>query len=202
MSNYKAIICLLFLSLICPVQVSLADTKPVKSNTNEKLLNDIRALYSQMEELSEKSEDLEGEQFLKNDIRMWEINKELRGLIDLAIKDNQISDLVVVDTIAIQREDAEFMIIEIPKVLNEIADEIYDAENKEKLKMIGEYRDFVDKLDLVFEEELQNLIWLKAVGIDISSELNRFKDIIEKRLIQIEETIHYLTKNQTLNRYF
>ncbi|MDD1781906.1 mechanosensitive ion channel family protein [Enterovibrio sp. ZSDZ35] len=196
-----SIIFFLLFSVAPTIMANPENTEPSIGET-EVLLEAIREKYDVMEALSEKSESIEGEAFLKNYVRMREVNTELRELISHAIKHRILSDMIIVETIAIQREDAAFGFSEIPLTLNEIAQAIYDSDSREKLKLLGEYRDFIEQLDLLYKEELKNILWLEAIDINVDEEKSWFKEKISDRLIQIEETIDYLKKSQTLNHYF
>ncbi|WP_353499197.1 mechanosensitive ion channel family protein [Vibrio sp. CB1-14] len=182
--------------LLAVLWSSVIVAKETSSNSNQ-----IEAISSEISELSQSLQGLEGEQLDVTQFSIFNKNKELRAVLARTMKKRSLSEQELIALVRQQQLytlDAEQYLIERLSELNKYFD---SAEDESKLLVLKDYKEAQDHLGWIYEARLTNFNWLEQLNVkDEVGEL-RLRDTIEKQLRLTSSATDYYS-NQISNASF
>ncbi|MGF1771827.1 mechanosensitive ion channel family protein [Vibrio wakamikoensis] len=192
--NLKLMLIISYLLLVLWSSVIVAEE--TSSNSNQ-----IEVISSEISELSQSLQGLEGEQLDVTQFSIFNKNKELRAVLARTMKKRSLSEQELIALVRQQQLytlDAEQYLIERLSELNKYFD---SAEDESKLLVLKDYKEAQDHLGWIYEARLTNFNWLEQLNVkDEVGEL-RLRDTIEKQLRLTSSATDYYS-NQISNASF
>ncbi|WP_281544467.1 mechanosensitive ion channel domain-containing protein [Grimontia sp. SpTr1] len=154
---------------------------------------------SQIDNLNKELGDLvalqskaSGEDKLALQLQMFQKNEELRSIIASGVKNDSFDRAFLIKQIKQQQKYANQGVKYLVERSSKLSEQLSEAKSEDKFAILSEYEESRKYLDSMYEEQAQNIDWLKKLNaIDPTAE-EAFKKEISRRTEQVAANVEYL----------
>ncbi|EOD78581.1 Potassium efflux system KefA protein [Grimontia indica] len=154
---------------------------------------------SQIDNLNKELGDLvalqskaSGEDKLALQLQMFQKNEELRSIIASGVKNDSFDRAFLIKQIKQQQKYANQGVKYLVERSSKLSEQLSEAKSEDKFAILSEYEESRKYLDSMYEEQAQNIDWLKKLNaIDPTAE-DAFKKEISRRTEQVAANVEYL----------
>ncbi|WP_407330349.1 mechanosensitive ion channel domain-containing protein [Enterovibrio sp. 27052020O] len=187
----------LFVILFAFTQPVFANTEAVaptaiSPTSTDTQKDEISNLQKELATLTAMQKQVSGEDKLALQQQMFQKNEQLRTLIAASVKDNPSEKGHLIEQIKQQQDYAREGIKYLTQRSSELSETLNAANNEEKFQILSDYEESRKYLDSIYEEQAQNIEWLKALGVLTPKQESNFKQTILQRTEQLAANVKYL----------
>lgn len=170
---------------------------PAENTAEVQWKEQIEALNKELTDLVVLQSKASGEDKLALQLQMFQKNEQLRNLIATGVKNDSFDRTFLNKQIKEQQKYAEQGVKYLTERSSTLSQALSDAKSEDKFSILADFEEARTYLDNMYEEQSQNIAWMKALGtLDAKTE-EAFKMQVNRRAEQVAANIEYL--RQQLN---
>lgn len=170
---------------------------PAENTAEVQWKEQIEALNKELTDLVVLQSKASGEDKLALQLQMFQKNEQLRNLIATGVKNDSFDRTFLNKQIKEQQKYAEQGVKYLTERSSMLSQALSDAKSEDKFSILADFEEARTYLDNMYEEQSQNIAWMKALGtLDAKTE-EAFKMQVNRRAEQVAANIEYL--RQQLN---
>ncbi|CZF82457.1 MULTISPECIES: mechanosensitive ion channel family protein [Grimontia] len=159
----------------------------------------VNNLNSELSDLVELQAKASGEDKLALQLQMFQKNEELRSIIASGVENDSFDRPFLIKEIKQQQSYAEQGVKYLIERTSKLSAQLSEAKSEDKFAILSEYEESRKYLDSMYEEQAQNIDWLKILNaIDPAAE-EAFKKEISRRTEQIAANVEYLRQQLSVD---
>ncbi|USH03920.1 mechanosensitive ion channel [Grimontia kaedaensis] len=186
---------ILFLSSFSFVSFANAETASPpaeRPNASSQWQTQVGNLHRELGELVALQSKASGEDKLALQLQMFQKNEELRALVASGVKNDSFDRAFLIKQIKQQQKYADQGIKYLTERSSTLSDQLSEAKSEDKFSVLSDYEESRKYLDSMYEEQAQNIDWLKKLNaIDEKAE-KAFKLEINRRTEQVAANVEYI----------
>ncbi|NGN96799.1 mechanosensitive ion channel [Grimontia sp. S25] len=172
-----------------------AETAPPQAetpNASSQWETQVGNLNRELGELVALQNKASGEDKLALQLQMFQKNEELRALVASGVKNDSFDRAFLIKQIKQQQKYADQGIKYLAERSSKLSEQLSEAKSEDKFAILSDYEESHKYLDSMYEEQSQNIDWLKRLNaIDEKTE-EAFKLEINRRTEQIAANVEYI----------
>ncbi|CZF79043.1 Small-conductance mechanosensitive channel [Grimontia celer] len=186
---------ILLLSSVFFVSFANAETASPQAeipNASSQWQTQVGNLNRELGELVALQNKASGEDKLALQLQMFQKNEELRALVASGVKNDSFDRAFLIKQIKQQQKYADQGIKYLAERSSKLSEQLSEAKSEDKFAILSDYEESRKYLDSMYEEQSQNIDWLKRLNaIDEKAE-EAFKLEINRRTEQIAANVEYI----------
>ncbi|STQ75185.1 mechanosensitive ion channel family protein [Grimontia hollisae] len=188
---------LFILSLFSAPTLAESETAPAVNATEVQWKEQVEALNKELTDLVALQSKTSGEDKLALQLQMFQKNEQLRSLIANGVKNDSFDKAYLNKQIEKQQKYAEQGVKYLSERASKLSQSLSDAKSEDKFSILADFEEARTYLDNMYEEQSQNIAWMKTLGTLEERTEDTFKQEVNRRTEQIAANVEYL--RQQLN---
>lgn len=187
---------LLFTLLVAPPLSASTETAPsaapAASSAFEQWKAQVNALHKELEDLAALQNSASGEDKLALQLQMFQKNAELRSLLAAGVKNSDYDRAYLIELVKQQQQYDNQGMKYLSERSTQLSEELSNANSEDKFAILGDYEESRKYLDSMYQEQSQNIVWLKALDALPPKAEEAFKKDVDRRIEQLGANVEYL----------
>lgn len=187
---------LLFTLLVAPPLSASTETAPsaapAASSAFEQWKAQVNTLHKELEDLAALQNSASGEDKLALQLQMFQKNAELRSLLAAGVKNSDYDRAYLIELVKQQQQYDNQGMKYLSERSTQLSEELSNANSEDKFAILGDYEESRKYLDSMYQEQSQNIVWLKALDALPPKAEEAFKKDVDRRIEQLGANVEYL----------
>ncbi len=190
--NYSRSLCHLFVILLFTFSINAFAVTDKSGMTKVVFEKKMAQLNEELVSLNKLQQAVKGQDKLALRLQLYQINKNIRSLIQEGIDSEHINKAYIFPYVRQQVEFNQQGLDYLSQRSADISEELNSAKNEDKFSLLIKYEDARKYLDNMYTEATQNYIWRKKLGDISKTEEDEIKLKVTNRIEQLSANIQYL----------
>lgn len=151
----------------------------------------IEQLNNDLKDLSDALSGAIGDQKEALQLQLFQKNEELRSTLESAIEGGDVSKDKLIALVKMQQRYSRSAADYIEQQVKKLDETIDQSKDEDRLALLSDYQELQHFHNLTIESKWKNILWLKELGVEVSSAERELKDNVTKRMRVIAASVEY-----------